>query len=165
MDSAAQFLKARWKLLLGFVALLGLALVLLFLSASQSPLLVFATGTNEVAGVRWVEIGISNSSARTYAIDPHTEVMVEGRWKETELMPPLKQHLMPEDLCVGAVLPGRDSIRMVFEVPSESAFWRVHFFCLRKESAREQKMRQWCRRLGLRYPVRPISEHVIEFGE
>jgi hypothetical protein len=164
MNAAWNSIKANRKLLLCLAALLALALILLFVSASQSPLRVFAIGTNEAAGARWVDIAITNSSARTYAIDPHTEVMLGGNWKASSSVRSPRQRTMPPDaFFTGNLLPGRESITYGFETPSESAHWRVRFFCFRKESAREQKMRQWFRRVGLKSDS--LSEHVIEFGK
>ena len=157
----------KWKwCAVALPAILVLFALGLFLLAKSSPVRPFALKTNDVAGARWVDVAITNASARTYFIDPHTEVMLDGKWTRSSSVPPPRQRTMPPDaFFTGNVLPAAESITYRFETPPESPHWRVHFFCFRKETAREERMRQWCRRLHVICPIRVISEHTLEFGK
>src|SRR5690242_12020854 len=99
--NAAQFIKARWKLLLCLAVLLALALSLGLLATSRrEPFRAFVIATNEVADrrwdaatngsfrmatnvSRWVRVVVTNDSSRAYSIMPVTQVMVGGYWNNS----------------------------------------------------------------------------------
>jgi hypothetical protein len=168
MTSARQFLKARWKFLLCLAVLLALVFCLVaLLSAPRTPVQVFAIGTNAVEGVRWVQIVITNTTAREYSIHATKQIFLNRGWQEpseddieVELtdMPPFPQW---SNLKIGK----RATRTFRFPLPAESTRWRLKFRGLPEAPEWERRIALWCWKAGFRYQVRGSFRHTIEFGQ
>jgi hypothetical protein len=166
MNPTAQFIKARWRLLLCLTALLALIIVALLNSSPTMPLRSFVIATNEYAGVQWISVAVTNVSPRTYSVIPITEVMVGKEWRlaSKQLLDIVGIRQSPfgdRDTRI----PSRSSVAFRAAVPSESTRWRVKFICTRQQSDRERNIVLWCRRAHLPCPFGTNSEHTIEFGK
>jgi hypothetical protein len=171
MNSAWDFLKRKRKLLLCLAALLVLlSYAIVLLNAPRAPLHAFIIKTNEVAGVQWVHLVISNSSpSRLTSIQPHTEVMTAGKWEWSSVQQ-YKQQAIPPGESSSGVLPGIESITYEIRVPPESARWRLNFFAMQDPTSWQKRIARCFKMLGLKCPFKfsenfALSEHTVEFGK
>jgi hypothetical protein len=181
MNSTAQFIKARWRLLLCLAALIALALcALLFLTSRRASFHVFVSSTNKVRGVQTMQVVVTNI-LNASSIQPVTEVMRDDRWvqvstqrfeintRESDWLTVRRLQVeeefswvdFPTDLWVSP------NARLIFRfpIPTESGRWRLKLVCPRPSSKWERRIAKWCEKLDFEYPFSTHSEYTFEFGK
>jgi hypothetical protein len=168
MNAAWNSIKANRKLLLCLAALLALVFCLvLLLTSRRTPFQVLAIATNAVEGASWVQIVITNTSAREYSIWATKQVFLSRGWQESSVddievelkdMPPFPQ-------WSGLKIRKRGARTFRFPLPTQSTRWRLKFRGLPEAPEWERRIALWCWKAGLRYQVRGSFQHTIEFGQ